>query len=111
MDLEQIILQPKLVVTNLNREGERIDAFVVRYSSIRPHFINRDCYKNALVYGKSDWIGGSDEYIFTVPHLQYGEQGNILPATVDWINFGYPKGLVIVTQDTNNIVLGDIKYE
>lgn len=56
MDLEQIILQPKLVVTNLNREGERIDAFVVRYSSIRPHFINRDCYKNAIVFGESDWI-------------------------------------------------------
>lgn len=111
MDLERIILQPKLVVTNLNREGERIDAFVVRYSSIRPHFINRDCYKNALVYGQSNWVGDRYEYTFTVPQLQYDEQGNILPATVDWINSGYPGGLIIVEKDTNNIVLGDIEYE
>jgi hypothetical protein len=100
-----------MCISNLSRYGNRLSQWSVRTSEVNPHFINRDCYKNALVYGESDWIGDSNEYTFTVPPLQYDEQGNILPATVDWINFGYPGDLVIVEKDTNHIVLGDIECQ
>lgn len=106
-----IITQPRLVITNLSRHGKRLDSFIVRGSRCNPHFINRDCYKNAIVYGDSDWIGDNNEYTFTVPPLQYDEQGNILPATVDWLNFGYPKDLVIVEKDADNIILGEIECQ
>ena len=105
-----------MCISNLSRYGNRLSQWSVRTSEVNPHFINRDCYKNALVYGESDWIGDSliartSEYTFTVPPLQYDEHGNILPATVDWVNFGYPGDLVIVEKDTNHIVLGDIECQ
>lgn len=52
-----IITQPHLVITNLSRQGKRMDNFMVRCSQTNPHFYSRDCYKNALVFGRSDWIG------------------------------------------------------
>lgn len=100
-----------MCISNLSRYGNRLSQWSVRTSDANPHFINRDCYKNAIVYGDSDWIGDNNEYTFTVPPLQYDEQGNILPATVNWLNFGYPKDLVIVEKDTDNIVLGDIECQ
>ena len=57
MGILSVIMQPHLVITNLSRHGDRLDYFLVRCSNCNPHFINRDCYKNAIVYGESDWIG------------------------------------------------------
>ena len=57
MDLDDVLSQPHLVVTNLSRNGERLDYYLVRCSRCQPHFYNRDCYKSAIVYGESDWIG------------------------------------------------------
>ena len=57
MDLEIVLSLPKLVVTNISRHGERLDYFLVRCSSCNPHFYNRDCFKDAIVYGESDYIG------------------------------------------------------
>ena len=57
MGILSVIMQPHLVITNLSRHGDRLDYFLVRCSNCNPHFINRDCYKNALVFGQSDWIG------------------------------------------------------
>ena len=48
---------PHMCISNLSREGNRLSQWSVRTSETRTHFINRDCYKNALVYGESDWIG------------------------------------------------------
>lgn len=45
-----------MCISNLSRQGNRLSQWSVRTSEVNPHFINRDCYKNALVYGKSDWI-------------------------------------------------------
>lgn len=95
-----------MCISNISRYGSRLSQWSVRTSECNPHFINRDCYKNALVYGESDWIGDSNEYAFTVPPLQYDRLGNVLPATVDWIGAVYP---IIVKKDTDNIVLGDIE--
>ena len=60
MDILSVVMQPHLVITNLSRLGDRLDFFLVRCSNCNPHFINRDCYKNALVFGQSDWIGSTD---------------------------------------------------
>jgi hypothetical protein len=57
MDLDDVLSQPHLVVTNLSRNGERLDYYLVRCSRCHPHFYNRDCYKDAIVYGESDYIG------------------------------------------------------
>ena len=57
MDILSVIMQPHLVITNLSRHGDRLDYFLVRCSNCNPHFYSRDCYKNAIVYGQSDWIG------------------------------------------------------
>lgn len=59
MDLDDVLSQPRLVVTNLSRYGERLDYFLVRYSRCNPHFYSRDCYKGAIVYGESDYIGNT----------------------------------------------------
>jgi hypothetical protein len=48
---------PHMCISNLSREGNRLSQWSVRTSEIHPHFINRDCYKSALVFGESDWIG------------------------------------------------------
>lgn len=107
---------PHMCISDLSRYGNRLSQWSVRTSNTNPHFLNRDCYKNAIVYGESDWIGNSliahlSEYTFTVPPLRYDRLGNILPATVDWINLGNPGDLVIVEKDTDNIVLGDIECQ
>lgn len=57
MDLDDVLSQPHLVVTNLSRNGERLDYYLVRCSRCHPHFYSRDCYKGAIVYGESDYIG------------------------------------------------------
>lgn len=57
MDFDDVLSQPHLVVTNLSRKGERLDYYLVRCSRCNTHFYSRDCYKGALVYGESDWIG------------------------------------------------------
>jgi hypothetical protein len=57
MYLENVLSLPKLVVTNISRHGERLDYFLVRCSTIYPHFYSKDCYKNAIVYGESDYVG------------------------------------------------------
>ena len=57
MNLADVLNQPHLVVTNLSRYGERLDYYLVRCSRCNPHFINRDCFKDAIVYGESDYIG------------------------------------------------------
>lgn len=57
MNLDDVLSQPHLVVTNLSRYGERLDYYLVRCSRCNPHFINRDCFKDAIVYGESDYIG------------------------------------------------------
>ena len=44
-------------ITNLSRDGNRLDKYVVRTSNIYPHFFRRDCFKYAVVYGDSDFIG------------------------------------------------------
>lgn len=59
MDLDVVLSLPRLVVTNLNRYGERLDYFLVRCSRCNPHFYSRDCYKGAIVYGESDYIGNT----------------------------------------------------
>ena len=99
-----------MCISNLSRYGSRLSQWSVRTSEVNPHFINRDCYKNALVYGKSDWIGDSliARCTFTVPPLQYDRLGNVLPSTVDWIGAVYP---ITVEKNTNNIVLGDIECQ
>lgn len=104
-----------MCISNISRYGNRLSQWSVRTSNVSPHFINRDCYNNALVYGESDWIGDSliqtSEYTFTVPPLRYDEQGNILPATVDWLQFGYVKDMIKLDKKTDNIVLGDIECQ
>lgn len=97
-----------MCISNLSRYGSRLSQWSVRTSEVNPHFINRDCYKNALVYGKSDWIGDSNEYTFTVPPLQFDEQGNILPATVVRLQCDYENRMIKIA---NNIVLGDIECQ
>lgn len=52
-----VATQSHLVITDLTRYGTRLDKFMVRCSQTNPHFYNRNCYKNALVFGRSDWIG------------------------------------------------------
>lgn len=44
-------------ITNLSRDGNKLDKYVVRTSNIHPHFFSRDCFNNAIVYGDSDFIG------------------------------------------------------
>lgn len=44
-------------ITNISREGNKLDKYVVRTSNIYPHFFSRDCFNNAIVYGDSDFIG------------------------------------------------------
>lgn len=66
MDLERVLSLPRLVVTNLSRHGERLDYFLVRCSSCNPHFYNRDCFKDAIVYGESDYIGVVEDGAMTV---------------------------------------------
>ena len=53
-------------ITNLSREGKRLDKYVVRTSNIYPHFFRRDCFNNAIVYGDSDFIG----YYYTVENFE-----------------------------------------
>lgn len=62
MDIHSVIMQPHLVITNLSRLGDRLDFFLVRCSNRNPHFINKDCYKNAIVWGESDWVGERIDY-------------------------------------------------
>lgn len=57
MNIFSIVNQPHLVITNVSRHGNRLDYFIVRCSNCKTHFINKDCYKNAIVFGQSDWIG------------------------------------------------------
>ena len=66
MNLDVVLSLPKLVVTNISRQGERLDYFLVRCSMVNPHFYNRDCYKNAIVYGESDYIGVVEDGAMTV---------------------------------------------
>lgn len=83
MDIHSVIMQPHLVITNLSRLGDRLDFFLVRCSNCNPHFINKDCYKNAIVYGESDWIG--DRTFENIYGLNISPNGEILPAQViDW---------------------------
>lgn len=100
-----------MCISNLSRYGSRLSQWSVRTSNTNPHFLNRDCYKNALVYGESDWIGDSDVDYFIVPPLQYDEQGSILPTSADWTPLGYPGDLIKVEKDTDHIVLGDIECQ
>ena len=97
-----------MCISNLSRYGNRLSQWSVRTSEVNPHFINRDCYKNAIVYGESDWIGGGNDYAFIVPPLQYDEHGNILPATVDWLQCDYENRMIKIA---DNIVLGDIECQ
>lgn len=57
MDLDDVLSQPHLAVTNLSRRGERLDHFLVRCSRCNPHFYSRDSFKDAIVYGESDYVG------------------------------------------------------
>ena len=53
-------------ITNLSRDGNKLDKYVVRTSAIYPHFFRRDCFNNAIVYGDSDFIG----YYYTVENFE-----------------------------------------
>lgn len=44
-------------ITNIARDGKKLDKYVVRTSNIYPHFFSRDCFNDAVVYGDSDFIG------------------------------------------------------
>ena len=59
IDKEQIayaLNSPRLVITNLARNGALLDHFIVRHSTARPHFYGPKCFEGAIVYGASDWI-------------------------------------------------------
>lgn len=59
IDTEQLhyaLKSPRFVVTNLTRNGSRLDYFVIRHSTARPHFYSPKCFEGAIVYGTSDWI-------------------------------------------------------
>ena len=58
MDTEQLhcaLKSPRFVVTNLARNGSKLDYFVIRHSTARPHFYSSKCFEGAIVYGTSDW--------------------------------------------------------
>ena len=71
-------------ITNISREGKKLDKYAVRTSDIHPHFYSRDCLNDAMVYGESDFIG--DVYtVDTMDWLRISPNGAILPAQViDW---------------------------
>ena len=59
VDTEQLhyaLKSPRFVVTNLARNGSKLDYFVIRHSTVRPHFYSPKCFEGAIVYGTSDWI-------------------------------------------------------
>lgn len=53
-------------ITNIARDGKKLDKYVVRTSNIYPHFFRRDCFNDAIVYGDSDFIG----YYYTVENFE-----------------------------------------
>lgn len=53
-------------ITNISRDGKRLDQYVVRTSNIYPHFYSRDCFNDAVVYGDSDFIG----YYYSVENFE-----------------------------------------
>ena len=71
-------------ITNLSRDGKKLDKYTVRTSYIHPHFYRRDCFNDAMVYGDSDFIG--DVYtVDTMDWLRISPNGELLPAQViDW---------------------------
>lgn len=70
-------------ITNLSREGKKLDKYVVRTSDVHPHFYRRDCFNDAMVYGDSDFIG--DDTFENINWLNITRDGEILPAQViDW---------------------------
>lgn len=72
-------------ITNIARDGTKLDKYTVRTSAIHPHFYSRDCLNDAMVYGDSDFIG-DDVYVFeNINWLNISPDGEILPAQViDW---------------------------
>lgn len=69
-------------ITNISRDGKKLDKYAVRTSDIHPHFYSRDCLNDAMVYGDSDFIG---DYIIDMDLLRISPAGEILPAQViDW---------------------------
>ena len=65
-------------ITNISREGKKLDKYVVRTSNIYPHFFRGDCFNDAMVYGDSDFIG----YYYTVENF---ERLGIPPVQIiDW---------------------------
>lgn len=70
-------------ITNISRDGKKLDKYAVRTSDIHPHFYSRDCLNDAMVYGDSEFIG--DYTVDTVDWLRITPDGEILPAQViDW---------------------------
>ena len=68
-------------ITNIARDGKKLDKYVVRTSNIYPHFFRRDCFNNAMVYGDSDFIG---DY-YSIENFERLGVSPILPAQViDW---------------------------
>ena len=58
IDKEQLayaLKSQRFVITNLTRGGSRLDNFVIRHSTARPHFYSPKCFEGAIVYGISDW--------------------------------------------------------
>lgn len=69
--LEWAVYKPRLVVSNISRGGERLTEFVARGSTSRPHFYTREAFKDALVYGESDYI--FEENTHSTDKVELGE--------------------------------------
>ena len=67
-------------ITNISRDGKKLDKYAVRTSDIHPHFYSRDCLNDAMVYGDSDFIG--DDVFESINWLNISPDGEILPAQV-----------------------------
>lgn len=69
-------------ITNISRDGKKLDRYVVRTSDIHPHFYRRDCFNDAMAYGDSDFIG---DYTVDMNWLRISPDGELLPTQViDW---------------------------
>ena len=82
IDKEQLayaLNSPRLVITNLARNGTLLDHFIVRHSTAHPHFYSPKCFEDAMVYGISDWTSPEavckyyDNYREDTNNLSIGE--------------------------------------
>lgn len=56
-DLIQAISRPHLCVTNVSRTGETLTGYVIRHSSVKPHFESFKVLTNITCYGRICHVG------------------------------------------------------